>query len=157
MNKINKYIKREFRDIKRRKKQCAKLYPDWRDDEYNMLECKFIWGLPSRPCEKDNPSFCTHNNATVYYNRENQRYFISIDDGFFDLSSQESQEAYVKYLLDIREAFADYMFSLDEDKKIPFEPVHISEIGNFGLEGVTLTELYCRFHAMVKGIVEYYR
>ena len=100
--KLNRYLRREFRSVNRRKKECAKLYPDWRDDEYNMLECKFLWALPARPCERDNPSFNTCNKATVYFNRENERYYITVDDEFFDLTNAESQEAYVKYLLEIK-------------------------------------------------------
>lgn len=155
MKKLDRYLKREFREIKRRKKECAKLYPDWRDDEYNMLECKFIWGVPARDNEPV-ASFNTYNKVTVYYNRENERYFMSLADPFFDLTSEEVQDAYVKYMLEIKEAFADYVFSLDEDKRISFEPVHLDELATYGLEGESIVQLYCRFCVLVKGIVDYY-
>ena len=154
---IEKYLKREMREMKKRKKECAKLYPDWQDDEFNMFECKSLWGLPSRDNEKGCPSFSTYNKAAVYYNRDNKRYYMSLDDGFFDLTNQESREAYIKYLLEIKDAFATYVFSFDEDKKIPFEPICISELMDYGLEGKSLAELYCKFCVLIKGIVEYFK
>ena len=155
MIKLDRYLKREFRKIRRRKKECAKLYPDWNDDEYNMLECKFVWGAPEYEKER-HTSFNTDNLITVYYNRANERYYISLADSFFDLTSKESKDEYIKYILNIKEQFANFIFSLDEDGKIPFEPIHLSDIANYGLEGETLTQLYCRFCAIVKGIVDYY-
>ena len=84
--KINDYIEKEMaqmgKDMKREKARCARLYPDWRDDEFNMLDNYFIWGY----CEDSTeiPSFYTWDDAYVYYNRIDKKYYMTLDTGFYD-------------------------------------------------------------------------
>ena len=157
--KIDKYIRKELKLAKKRKKECARLYPDWRDDEFNMLECKFIWGvthdpLPDAPAPI--PSFATLNKAIVYYNRATEKYYMTIDDGFFDLQDKESKEHYLRYLGDIRSKFLAFIVDQDADGYVLKQPVKAEELGNYGLEGKTLEDVYFKFSVIIMGLEQLY-
>ena len=89
--KVNKFLKREFKRYEKAKKRCAKSYPDWKDDEFNCLDLKYIWGLDINDKTKDT-SFDSLNKATLYFNRLINKYELCID--LTDISSKE----FVEYL-----------------------------------------------------------
>lgn len=66
-----------FKKYQAEKKKCAKLYPDWVDDDFNSLHNKFIWGITA---DLDtNTSFATDNVICIYQNRKDKCYYFSID------------------------------------------------------------------------------
>ena len=83
--KLDIYLRKELRkighDYKREKARCARLYPDWVDDEFNMLDNLFIWGYNADP--KQTPSFLSWDDAYVYLNRQTKKYYMTIDTGFY--------------------------------------------------------------------------
>ena len=75
--RTKKTVHRLFKTYQKEKKRCAKLYPDWNDDDYNALDNKFIWGVTEELSAE--ASFATNNIVTIYYNRSNKKYYLSID------------------------------------------------------------------------------
>ena len=123
MNKYTQFltqcrIKRELRKMKREQKRCAKQYPDYVNNEYNMLDCKFIWGLTEDP--KAAPaSFYTYNKAQVYYNRRTKKYYMDIDTSFFQQTTKESIHHLIKYIQEIIAVFDQWMFNQYSDSIVP--------------------------------------
>lgn len=143
--KLSKRIKQELRLMKKRKKECAQLYPDWRDDEYNMLENRFIWGISAKENEK--ASFITYNKAVCYYNRRTQKYYLDIDTSFFD-DDAESLSRELNYLIEITNAFQEYVYRGSEAtplRHIPFSEWSIEPV----LEADTLERLCCKLRQIV--------
>ena len=55
-------------------------YPDWKDDEFNCLDNKFIWGVKAKSDQSGkDPSFVTLNDLQIYYNRKSKIYFLDLD------------------------------------------------------------------------------
>ena len=77
--KINALVAKELKSInknyKHEKERCKKMYPDWCDDEFNMLDNLFIWGYNTNP--KIFSSFYSWDDAYIYFNRKNKKYYIS--------------------------------------------------------------------------------
>ena len=97
--KTKRQIHKLFNSYQREKKRCAKLYPDWNDDNYNALDNKFIWGVTEELSTE--ASFATNNIVVIYYNRSNKKYYLSIDvTGFTTLLSKTTalQNACIKAL-----------------------------------------------------------
>lgn len=153
LQRIKKLLSKEFKYIKKEKKRCAKTYPDWRDDEYNMLADKFIWAIPENP--DVSPSFMTLNQALVTYNRDQRRYHLYIDCYHFDTSTAEGQQSMVNTLKNIKEAFADFVFSFDEDKIIPYHTLTPEDVNAIFMAD-SLEALYCKFALLVSGFETYY-
>lgn len=151
--KINKWIKQEFRRMKQEKKRCAKQYPDWRDDEYNMLQHKFIWGLPNDP--KDVPSFSTINKATLAYNRDTEMYELYVGCDYLDMNDPQSQEALISYLREVKNAMADYVYAQDADGKLVFPRLSLDDMGD-PFSGKTVLEVYAKLTFLLWGFKEYY-
>ena len=147
--KLNDYLYKELRKIgknlKKEKARCAKLYPDWRDDEFNMLDNKFIWG-----CSNDLgavPSFCTWDDAYIYYNRASQKYYMTIDLGFYDVKySEEFGRIAILRLTKIKEAFEDFLSKSGIARGAIIFPYENPE-----LEADSLAELYTKFYIMYLG------
>ena len=86
-NNINKLktklqLRRAFAKYQREKAKCAKLFPDWVDNEYNYLYNKFIWGFTIEGSVQ--ASFATDNIVSVYYNRNDKSFYLSVDATAFD-------------------------------------------------------------------------
>ena len=151
--KLNAYLAKELKRIgkhyKREQARCAKAYPDWLDDEFNMLDSQFIWGYHSDP--KVIPSFHTWNDAYIYFNRATKMYYMEVDTGFSgmkydpDLARNELQR-----LSEIDEAFRNFLI----EKGIPMR-VNDFRLTGGALEGETLSELYIRFRIMLEGYKTY--
>ena len=146
-------LKKEFKRLRKERKKCAKLYPDWQDDEYNMLHHKFIWALPNKP--DTNPSFSTINKATLVFNRETERYYLYIDCAYLDMTKAQSQEALIAYLREVKDALADYVYSLDEDGKLVFPYLSLSDMAA-PFDGKTPLEVYAKLVLLLYGFKEFY-
>ena len=147
--KLNTYIKKEMKknksSLSREKARCRRLYPDYLDNEFNMLDNLFIWGYNTNP--KVVPSFLSWDDAYIYYNRATKRYYMSIDIGMYEeIKDAESARAELDRLCRIEEAFRNFMIKSNlslRAEKITFH--------DLGLEGHSLTELYTRFRYMLEG------
>lgn len=82
IDKVEKQLRKEFKWYKKQAKRCKKTYSDWEDNEYNILDNKFIFAIPATKLEV-NPSFNSLNDFTVYYNRSTQMYHMQLDPILF--------------------------------------------------------------------------
>jgi hypothetical protein len=147
--KLNIYIRKELKkigkDMRREKARCARLYPDWRDDEFNMLDNLFIWGYNTNP--KITPSFYSWDEAYIYYNRITNKYYMTIDISFYggeynaELARKDDER-----LSQIKEAFRDFLIEKDLPLRAQIFPFQELE-----LEADTLSELYVKFCMMYAG------
>ena len=147
--KLNAYIKKEMKKTKsslsREKARCKRMYPDYLDNEFNMLDNLFIWGYNTNP--KVEPSFLTWDDAYIYYNRATKKYYMSIDTGFYTaIQTEEAARVELDRLSEIEEAFRNFMIQSNLS-------THLSKIRftDTGLEGDSLTELYIKFRYMFEG------
>ena len=142
---ISKELKRAGKDYKREKARCKKMYPDWEDNEFNMLDYRFIWAYT--PDANLTSSFYTWDDALVYFNRATKKYHMTIDTGFYglnydaDLARTESDR-----LSQIDEAFRDFLI----EKGLPMR-ADIFPFEDPALEADTLSELYVKFRIMIEG------
>ena len=147
--KLDAYLRKELKkighDYKREKARCARFYPDWIDDEFNMLDNMFIWGYNVDP--KQTPSFLSWDDAYIYFNRQTKKYYMTIDTGFYgmkydaDLVRTESDR-----LSQIDEAFRNFLI----EKGLPMR-ADIFPFEDPALEADTLSELYVKFRIMIEG------
>jgi len=147
--KLDAYLRKEFRRIgksmKREKARCVRLYPDWRDDEFNMLDNKFIWGYNTNPIIT--PSFCSWDDAYIYYNRADKKYYMTIDTGFYDTPYTEEAVRIEGERLDrIENAFRNFLTENGYSTCAPVFPLK-----DPALEAYSLSELYVKFKIMVEG------
>lgn len=104
--RVRKELRQTFKTLAREKKRCERLYSDWADDEFNMLDYHFEWGLPHNKVTEPVPSFCTYNKATVYYNRLTKLYYLDIDVECFDSIDKKRIAA---YLDEIKDALGEWL------------------------------------------------
>lgn len=147
--KLNKYLIKEMRNakatLKREKRRCKHIYPDYLDNEFNMLDNLFIWGYNIDPTIE--PSFYTWDDAYIYYNRANNRYYMVIDTGFYDeIKDEESAWIELERLSRIEEAFRNFMTESHLSTRL--EKIAFNDLG---LEGRSLTEVYTKFHYILEG------
>ena len=127
------------------KRRCAAAYADWRDDEYNMGPCKFIWGV--QRSKEANPSFCTLNDIAIYYNRDADMYFLLLD---FPANLQQAQDK-MKFLIQCLQAFQVYIQSLPDGYTFSAAS-HLEEgFEAWNLCGKTIDELYTKFTILLYG------
>ena len=142
---LHKELKKIGHDYKREKARCARLYPDWRDDEFNMLDNLFIWGYNVDP--KTMPSFCSWDDAYIYFNRQTKKYYMTIDTGFYGCNyDAELTRAEGGRLSQIDEAFRNFLI----EKELPMR-ADIFPFEDPALEADTLSELYVKFRIMIEG------
>lgn len=128
------------------RQRCAAAYPDWKNDEYNCLDNKFIFGITlDNPCQEN--SFNTVNDFMVYYNRKSKMYFYNIDPNL--------NITYIN-LLFIKEYFKVFLlnnkFITDKESD---ERINASNLdfNNFDLYSAkSLKELYLKFKFFIKGL-----
>lgn len=147
--KLDAYLRKELKkighDYKREKARCARLYSDWRDDEFNMLDNLFIWGYNADP--KVIPSFLSWDDAYIYFNRQTKKYYMTIDTGFYGCNyDAELARAESDRLSQIDEAFRDFLI----EKGLPMR-ADIFPFEDPALEANTLSELYVKFRIMIEG------
>lgn len=147
--KLDAYIRKELKkigkDLKREKARCARLYPDWVDDEFNMLDNLFIWGYNENP--NIVPSFYSWDDAYIYYNRASKKYYMTIDVGFYGMKyDAELARNELQRLDRIDEAFRNFLI----EKGLPMR-ADIFPFEDPSLEAETLSELYVKFRIMIEG------
>jgi hypothetical protein len=151
--KLNAYLTKELRkigkDMKREKARCARLYPDWRDDEFNMLDNLFIWGCNANP--KVTPSFYSWDDAYIYFNRADKKYYMTIDTGFYGLKYDEDlARIELQRLGKIKTAFEDFLI----ENRMPMH-TEIFPFDDPALEADSLPALYMKFRIMIEGYKQY--
>lgn len=147
--KLEAYLRKELRkmgkDMKREKARCARLYPDWRDDEFNMFDNLFIWGYTEN--SKTIPSFYTWEDAYIYFNRANKKYYMAIDTGFYGVRGDiDLVRVELQRLDQIDEAFRDFLIK----KGLPMH-ADIFPYEDPMLEADTLSELYTKWRVALEG------
>ena len=151
---MKKFLKKEFKRYLKEKKRCAAQYPDWRDDNFNVLDNKFIWGFNSMG---DEPSFATWNEAYIYYNRATKKYYLEIDDSLLTFTKDTVAARSVSgRLSEIEKAFRNFVLENSngiESVKVEL-PAGCSRV--FELEGEDVAELYAKFMIQLYGYNTYY-
>lgn len=145
---LDKFLRTERRKYNQRKKYCAKTYPDWRDDEFNCLDQKFIWGLPAKGFNGP-ASFSTLNDAVVYYNRATEMYYFDCDLSMFDCGDPDSAQHMIEYLERVQDAFAAWYYESNLDK--PIDEAYCYILSN-GICAETFPMLKLQIDAMICGL-----
>ena len=151
--KIDAYLQKEMKkmkkDLKKEKARCAKTYPDWRDDEFNLLDNRFIWGY--NVDKTKTPSFYSWDDAYIYYNRVTKKYYMTIDTGFYGMEyDSELARTELRRLAQIDLAFRDFLIK----NRLPI----LSNIFPFddpALEADSLSDLYFKFRIMIEGYKQF--
>lgn len=148
---LNTYLKKEMRRAKhslsREEARCRASYPDWENDEYNLLDYKFIWGW-TQGSSSVRPSFYTWEDFYVYYNRADKRYYFHVDTGVYRYLNKEAARYESERLLQIKEAFRNF---LTENGILDTAPICFNDLQQDGAE--SLAQLYTKFCALVDGFV----
>ena len=149
MTKIEKKLKQLFKTIKKEKKRCAKEYPGWQDDCYNMLDARFVWALPSNPKETE-PSFCSLNDAQIYFSRKTHKYYLDLDPIAIQAGAEEDAWVELDRLSRIESAFRDFL--IENNMRLRASTVTLFYPDDQPiLEGATLTELYTKLRILIEG------
>lgn len=145
LDKFIQEVKHLSKDLEKEKARCAKEYPDWEDNEFNMLDHKFIWGYNVNP--NITPSFLSWDDAFVYFNRKDNKYYMTIDTGLFTRGYQD-EPAWVEIerLSRIDEAFRNFLIENDLRMNADFEFFQ-----DLFLCADNLTELYTKFRIQLEG------
>ena len=125
------------------KRYCKKHFPDWKDDEYNCGDLKFLWGI-SYLGGRTPASFCTLNFASLYYSRIKERYFLDLD-----LSDCKTLNSFYMILDGIYMGLQNYLIS--QEIKLIYPLPHEIPF-NFDLSADTLEELFYQFYIILKGM-----
>ena len=116
---LKKEMRRAKRSLSREEARCRASYPDWENDEYNLLDYKFIWGwTPGVSSHTIPPSFYTWEDFYIYYNRANKRYYFYTDTGVYKYLNKDVARDECGRLLQIKEAFRNFLCDigvLDEE------------------------------------------
>jgi hypothetical protein len=145
--KMDKILKKELIHSKKERKRCKKMYPDWKDDEYNCGPLKFIWGIVSEDnLGAPNPSFYSLNDLDIYYNRDTRKFLLSIETIYrFDTAEEE-----IAYLEKLQAKFTEYI----KGQKIVFRKANFSLLPYANGElfsADSIEQLYFNFKLFVHG------
>ena len=135
---MNKLTKRELKFWKKYNKKLAKKYPDFKEDEYNVGVNKFIYGI-NRDYTSENTSFDTPNLLDIYYNREDKKYYCTVDA--FEININDIQK--IKELLKKE-------FEIEEN--LLFNENYFSMLDN-GVTSENLLSLVYKVYIILNGIV----
>lgn len=145
---LDKSIKKELKLMQKENKRYAKLYSDWKDDEFNMGHNKFIWGYNS--LSNVPASFCTWNEAEIIYNRLANTYKLNIDIILGSTYDKVIGKMELEHLEEIKERFRIFLINNELDTHYNLFP-----ITDLALEASTLEELYTRFCILLDGYKQY--
>ena len=146
---IGKNLKKMTRNLAKDKERCRREYIDWKDDEFNMLDNKFIWGYNVDP--NKTPSFLSWDDAYIYFDRKNKKYCMIVDTTFYTKQlevdkSEEAARAEIDRLFQIADAFRDFLIENNLRQRADFYYFR----DNF-LCADSLTELYTKFRIQIEG------
>lgn len=127
-------------------------YMNFEDDEYNIGELKFIWGIKSwDDATSNNSNMYTMNDIDITYDRKKKLYYLGIETGYLF----ENSAAECKYLRQLLNVFTNFM---DKNKYSKSEPLLLL-INNscMSLSAETIEELYIKFKIFVEGYCKVYK
>lgn len=150
MSDIDHKLKKEFEFYKKEAERCARSYSDWKDDDFNFLDNKYIWGVAIEGKSAGPASFQTLNYLDLYYNRKTKLYFLNVD--FSHWANPDWKDS--DYLTSLLHSLRDYVESVTEEslstKRYPLSTFELySELDLFS--DVSLEGLYHKFHIFVAG------
>lgn len=121
-------------------------YPDWKDDEYNCGEMKFVWGVKSFDDLSSAPA-CMHtlNDIDIIYDRKHKDYYLGIETAYI-FTNKLAEVEYVNKLLAV---FTDFM----EKNNYDTNQSYCFFMNNFNMElkAKSIPELYTMFRIVVEG------
>lgn len=127
--------------------KCKKLYPDFQKvTEYDCGKYKFIWGIKSSDDQSQEPAnFNTMNDISIAYNREANKYVLSIETSYWIEDTQDV----ISYLNRLLSQFTAYMNEKGYNKRAPYK-FWMSQ-PSILFEEESIPELYTSFRIFVEG------
>lgn len=146
--KVNYLYLEDIKKCKKDKKKYAKLYSDWKDDEFNCGPLRYIYGVKYN--NEDASSFNTLNIMDICFNRDTEKYIVCLD---FSVSDKYSTNDSMLNMLTILLEKFSYFIRNNEYFDHSFNPfsINVYEDGNIYV-GNNLTELYYKFKIFVNGL-----
>lgn len=129
-------------------------YSDWKDDEYNYGDLKFIWGvIAADNLSSPVANLHTMNDIDIVYDRKRKLYLLGIEMlYYFDSPSDK-----IEYLDDMLNAFTDFMNENNYDKDSSESKEHLLMCDYmFDGSAKTIEELYIQFRIFVEGYKKIY-
>lgn len=127
-------------------KKMKRLYPDYKDDEYNCGELKHIWGLRSvENFEDKSRGVYDCSDIDISYDRKTKKYMLGIETAYVFQNIQSECD----YLKDCLNAFSRYMDenNLSKDnRRVLFFGQPCTNLTTDSIE-----ELYTEFRIFVEG------
>lgn len=137
---FNHYLEEQLKIAADQRKRCQEQYPDWKNDEFNCADNKFIWGISSNPAQQ--ASFCTLNLIQIYFNRKTKVYYLDLD---LDSISEPELETTLKNLWNEFATIVDYNHQSCSKK------LSLSEMGMDLFSAESLEDLYFKFKVLTSG------
>ena len=146
--KLYSSTKNELKKAKKEKARCKKIYPDWKDDEYNCGPLKFIWGVKSHDdLTANGVNFYSMNDIDIVYNRDTKMYLLGIETIYLF----ESHKYRIEYLNNLLDEFREYLYK-NNLFEVDINPQHLYLYNNGEMFiSDNLTDLYYKFKIFVKG------
>ncbi len=132
---IQSWAEEQLRVAAKQRKRCQELYPDWKDDEFNCADNKFVWGISHNP--EQVPSFSTLNFIQVYYNRQYKIYYLELDPEIDCNNLKKVASRFEAYVV---------LEGLNGNKKLSIE-----EVGLDLFSAASLEDLLFKFKIFVRG------
>ena len=133
-------------------RKMMKKYPDYKDDEYNCGELKFIWAVKSwDDLSGKEANINTMNDIEIDYDRKNDEYILSFETVYL---FKDGKAGEVKYFEDLLDAFTKFM--VDNNYKVD-EPFFFWTASDNLWRAESIPLLYTQFRLFVKGYKSLYR
>lgn len=125
----------------------TKKYPDYKDDEYNCDELKFIWGIKSwDDLSVGNANMYTMNDIEIDYDRNIKEYVLGIES-IYQFEKGKVGEA--EYLDKLLTAFTNYMEENNYRMDEPFDFWSCQSVNLWRAKDIST--LYTQFRLFVEG------
>lgn len=153
INDIKYSVKFKVEDIahKLAVKKYKKRYEDYKDDEYNCGNLKFIWGIKSYDdFNSSSSNLYSMNDIDISYDRDKKLYYLGVETAYI-FNGKKAECDYFKHLL---ECFAQYM----SDNDYSTTSAYVTYMSDFQpkLSAKTIEELYTNFRIIVTGFCGVY-
>ena len=127
-------------------RKMIKKYPDYKDDEYNCGDLKFVWGVKSwDDLTSKDANLYSMNDLDIVYDREKKEYMLGIETAYLF----KTHAAECEYLRDCLRAFTNYMDDNGLNKEEPFRLFMNNPCTN--MVANSIEELYTNFKIFVNG------